>query len=98
MRELLSGLRLDFALVDQRVHSNGRITGGRRDARVEIDVDADRAAVLRAEPRHLAAPVPAHRCSRQRLPYRKAAIVCLPCCAVSAGFGWFGKALQESGV
>src|SRR5437773_12114978 len=83
MREFLRVLRLDLALVDQRVHSTGRVTGGRGDARVEIDVDADRAAFLRAEPRQFAEPIPAHRCSHLRLPYRKAAILCVCACSQS---------------
>ena len=67
VRQLMGGLRPNLPLVHQGVDPAGRVTGGRRDARIEIDVDADRAPLLGAEARQLAEPVPTHRCGHLRL-------------------------------
>src|SRR5207244_4095657 len=63
----VGGLRPHLPLVHQRVDATGRVARGRRDAGVEIDVDADRAPFLGAEARKLAKPVPAHCCCHLRL-------------------------------
>ena len=56
---VLRGVAL--AVVQQGAHPSGDVAGGRRRARVEIDVEADRAALLCSELRQLAEPIPAHR-------------------------------------
>src|SRR4029453_7667923 len=47
-------------LVDQRVRASGQVGRRRRHARVEIEIEADRAAVLRPEAREITETVPRH--------------------------------------
>ena len=54
------GSRVPFSLPEQRAHSSVGIAGRRHDARVEIEIQADRTALLSAELRQLAEPVPRH--------------------------------------
>src|SRR5207248_7712420 len=65
--QLLRGLRLLFTRVDERVDAARSVARSRRDAGIEIDVDADRAALFGTEARQLAKPVPIHGYSHLRL-------------------------------
>ena len=56
---VLRGVAL--AVVQKGAHPRGDVAGGGRRARVEVDIEADRAALLRSELRQLAKPIPAHR-------------------------------------
>src|SRR5262245_45798371 len=53
-------LRVALALGEQCVDPRGRVARCRSGLRVEVEVEADRATLLRAELRELAEPVPAH--------------------------------------
>src|SRR5204863_295817 len=65
--QLLRGLRPLFTRVDERVDAARSVARSRRDAGIEIDVDADRAALFGTEARQLAKPVPIHGYSHLRL-------------------------------
>jgi len=76
MTELSSPGRLGaLDLVDERVDPRRQVRGRRRRARVEIQVEADRAAVLRPESREIAEAVPRHLRSHGKSLRRKAAIL-----------------------
>src|SRR5919201_5316545 len=63
---------------EQRVHSRLRVAGRRHLRWIEVDVDADRAAVLGAEPRELAELYPGHRTGHsRRFLYHGAPILCV---------------------
>src|SRR5580765_832250 len=63
-------------LVDQGVHASVGGGRGRRVAGVEIEIEADRAAVLRAKARQVAQAVPTHCRGHRESLRRKAAILC----------------------
>jgi hypothetical protein len=54
-------LRMALAVGEQRTHPGRGVAGGRSRLRIEVEVEADRATLLRPELRELAEPVPAHR-------------------------------------
>ena len=54
-------LGMALALREQRAHPGRSVAGGRSRLRIEVEVEADRATLLRPELRELAEPVPAHR-------------------------------------
>src|SRR5919197_1975368 len=57
-------------LVDEGVHAARRVARGRRDARIEVEVEADRASVRGAERREIAQALPGHsRRHRLCLPF-----------------------------
>jgi hypothetical protein len=58
-------LRPPLALVEQRAEARVCVTGRRRDARVEVHVEADRTPLLRLELGKLPKPVPGHRFGHQ---------------------------------
>src|SRR5207244_11573819 len=67
-----------FHLAEQRVDPGLRVSRGRDVGRVEVEVEADRAAVLGAEARKLAQHRQRHRSSHRRpVPTMTAAIVCI---------------------
>ena len=69
-------LGLPFAFGEQRVDSRVRVARGRRVARVEIDVEADRTPLLRVELSKLAEAFPAHRFGHHQSFPGRAAILC----------------------
>ena len=63
--------------MEQRPHARVDVGRRGRNARVEVHVQADRAALLRAKPRELSKSVPTHRRSHGASLCRKAAILCV---------------------
>jgi hypothetical protein len=55
--------------IEQRMHTRRRVAGGRNAARIEVEVQADRAAVLGPKGRKLAQSVEAHHRCRHTAPF-----------------------------
>src|SRR6266545_3981612 len=69
--------RVPLPVGDERVDPRIHVAGRRRDARIEIDVEADRATLFRPERGQLAQPVPGHGLCHPATSFpRGGAIVC----------------------